>query len=108
MDHSTEHGQVIELTGKTGASYTGKIYSSKDSHSAFSGSAIAVLSNSACTDDGWEHQVNSIYNTERVKDELDRFKNRDDISHLILLPYSENNNSVVDKVDDLIRNYLHG
>lgn len=108
MYNSTENGQAIELRGKTGTAYTGKIYSSKDSASALSGSAIAVLSNSAYNNEGWEHQVNSIYNTERANDELDHFKNRDDISHLILLPYSENNNGVEDKVDDLIRNYLHG
>ena len=108
MYNTTEDGQPIELMGKTGSRYTGKIYSSNDSASALSGAAIAVLTNSSPTEDGWEHQVNSIYNTQKVNEELARFSERDDISHLILLPYSENNNEVPDKVDDLIRNYLHG
>jgi squalene cyclase len=108
MNNPTESGQAITLTGKSGHYYSGKIYTEKDSTSALSEKAIVLLSNSVYTDAGWTHHVNSIYNTERVADELKHFQSRDDISHLILLPYNGNENNVTDKVDDLIRSYLHG
>lgn len=104
---TTECGQDIELTGKSGERYTGKIYSDKSGTSSLSGKAIACLSNSEWTGNGWTHHVNSIYNTNKVETELAHFKDRDDISHLILLPYYANQNAVTDKVDDLIRNYIH-
>ncbi|MDQ3279410.1 MAG: hypothetical protein M3Q06_13860, partial [Bacteroidota bacterium] len=95
------------LSGKSGERYTGKIYADKNSTSNLTGRAIAVLSNSSQTENGWTHRVNSIYNTDNIQDELVHFKNRDDISHLILLPYNTNNAGPVDKVDDLIRSYIH-
>ena len=104
---ATESGYDIELTGKSGTRYPGKIYSDKDSTSSLSGRAIACLTNSKRDESGWTHHVNSIYNTENVADELEHFKNRDDISHLILLPYSNQEGGPTDKVDDLIRNYIH-
>ncbi len=107
MTETTESGQNIELIGKSGQRYTGKIYSDKNSTSALTGRAIACLSNSSLHEGNWTHNMNSIYNTERVSNELEHFRNRDDISHLILVPYSSNEPGVVDKVDDLIRNYLH-
>ena len=103
----TECGQDIELTGKSGERYTGKIYSDKNDTSSISGKAIACLSNSTWNENGWTHQVNSIYNTDKVATELAHFKDRDDISHLILIPYNTNENTVTDKVDDLIRSYIH-
>lgn len=108
MYDTTESSQTIELMGKSGNRYTGKIYTDKSSTSSQSGKAIAVLSNSNYTNAGWVHHVNAIYNTESIPDELAHFKQRDDISHLILLSYNENENGVVDKVDDLVRYYLHG
>ena len=99
--------QDISLTGKSGQVYTGKIYSEKDSHSSLNGRAIAILTNSTHNENGWQHHVNSIYNTENIQDELARFSQRDDISHLILLPYNANENDIPDKVDDLIRQYIH-
>lgn len=107
MADAIESGQDIELRGKSGEKYRGKIYADKNSTSALSGRAIALLSNSMETEQGWQHQVNSIYNTESISDELSHFKNRDDISHLILLPYNQNENNLTDKVDDLIRSYIH-
>lgn len=107
MNEATETGEDIQLTGKSGETYFGKIYPDKNSSSAISGRAIACLSNSERTNEGWNHRVNSIYNTENITDELEHFQQRDDISHLILLPYSSNQNPVSDKVDDLIRNYIH-
>lgn len=107
MNDTIESGQPIELTGKSGSRYTGKIYHDKNSTSTLTGRAITLLSNSTHSDEGWAHQVNSIYNAENIADELKHFQNRDDISHLILLPYNENENGVQDKVDDLIRSYLH-
>lgn len=108
MNDSIESGQEIELTGKSGSRYTGKIYAANNSSSSLTGSAIALLSNSTYTDEGWVHHVNSIYNTENIGQELAHLQQRDDISHLILLPYSDNDNGVQDKVDDLIRQHLHG
>jgi hypothetical protein len=108
MNDTIESGQDVELIGQSGSRYTGKIYAAKNSASSIAGRAIAVLSNSTYTDEGWVHHVNSIYNTDNIGEELAHFRQRDDISHLILLPYIDNDNGVQDKVDDLIRQYLHG
>jgi hypothetical protein len=102
-----ESGQDIELIGKSGERYSGKIYGDKNSSSSLTGRAIACLSNSSYNDNGWIHQVNAIYNTENITEELARFKNRDDISHLVLLPYHSSQSTVTDRVDDLIRSYVH-
>ena len=107
MSDKLESGQDIELVGKSGEYYTGKIYSDKNSSSTLTGRAIACLSNSTFADNQWSHAINSIYNTENIKEELAHFKIRDDISHLILIPYNSIQSDVVDKVDDLIRNYIH-
>ena len=100
-------GEDIELVGKSGHRYVGKIYADKNSTSTLSGRAIACLSNSVYSDRGWDHDVNSIYNTDSIANELAHFSSRDDISHLILLPYNQNEGDVTDKVDDLIRSYIH-
>lgn len=108
MTDIVESGQDIELVGKSGERYSGKIYADKNSTSALTGRAIACLTNSTYTDSGWTHQVNSIYNTDNIAEELAHFKSREDISHLILLPYqSISSAGVADKVDDLIRHYIH-
>lgn len=107
MADQQERGEEIELVGKSGTRYHGKIYTDKNSTSGLHGRAIACLSNSVQSDQGWTHHINSIYNTENITDELSHFRDRDDISHLILLPYTENEGGVADKVDDLIRNYIH-
>ena len=105
---SIETGQDIELVGWSGDRYTGKIYADKNGTTAFSGRAIACLSNSSYQNGEWTHRVNSIYNTENVNEELAHFRSRDDISHLILIPYSAlPSDGAADKVDDLIRSYIH-
>jgi hypothetical protein len=108
MTTAVETGQDIELVGWSGERYTGKIYTDKNSTSALSGRAIACLANSTQDEGEWTHNVNSIYNTENVTEELAHFRSRDDISHLILIPYNSIPLSGVgDKVDDLIRSYIH-
>jgi hypothetical protein len=106
MYGSADTGHDVELLGKSGRRYNGKIYSEKNSTSSLGGKAIACLSNSSQNDSGWTHQVNAVYNTENIPGELAHFQSRDDISHLILIPYS-NEFETGDKVDDLIRSYIH-
>jgi hypothetical protein len=107
MADTVESGQDIELVGKSGERYYGKIYADKNGTSSLTGRAIAVLSNSSQQEGGWQHRVNSIYNTESIPNELAHFQGRDDISHLILIPYSNISSGVTDKVDDLIQSYIH-
>ncbi len=107
MNGQTDTGEEIELAGKSGQRYTGRIYAHDTIRCDLQGKAIACLSNSEYADEGWIHRVNSIYDTDDVGAELVRFGHRNDISHLILLPYHRNSNAVTDKVDDLIRSYLH-
>ncbi|HEX8315293.1 MAG TPA: hypothetical protein VF609_09880 [Flavisolibacter sp.] len=102
-----ESGQDIQLSGKSGETYTGRIYSDKHSTSTLSGQAIVCLTNSHFSDEKWSHHVNSIYNTNDVNNALEHFKLRDDISHIILIPQQSVAFSRADHVDDLIRNYLH-
>jgi hypothetical protein len=105
---ATETGHSVNITGKSGRTYTGKIYAEKDSSSSLTGEAIVCLTNSHYSDGTWEHRMNSIYNTRDVEQALDHFRHRDDISHIILIPHSSLAFDNVDYVDDLVRNYLHG
>lgn len=108
MAETTETGQDIELTGWSGNHYGGKIYADKNSTSAITGRVIACLSNSELGEEGWSHRMNSIYAADSAANELAHFSVRDDISHLILIPFhSLPATEVKDKVDDLIRSYLH-
>ncbi|NTS43715.1 hypothetical protein HRG84_22735 [Flavisolibacter sp. BT320] len=107
MTESRDAGEAIQLTGQSGQPYSGRIYAVKNGSSAPPGKAIALLSNSLRTTYGWEHRVNSIYNTDDPTREVVHFQSRNDVSHLILLPYDNNGNGPTDKVDDLIRKYLH-
>ena len=104
----TESGEDIQLTGKSGHCYIGKIFSDKNSTTALSGTAIVCLTNSYFAEEKWHHRMNSIYNTKHVELALDHFKSRDDISHMILVPAGSLAFGQVDHVDDLIRQYLHG
>jgi hypothetical protein len=108
MNQQPQSGEEIELTGNSGHRYSGRIFSREDSISDLSGKAIVCLTTSNYANEGWKHQVNSIYDTENITGEMAHLQSRDDISHMILLPYSRNDNGVNDKVDDLIRQYLHG
>lgn len=108
MTEAIDTGRDIVLVGNSGEKYYGKIYDDKNAGSEIAGRAIACLTNSTPGAGDWEHHMNSIYITENASDELVHFRGRDDIAQLILLPYYENDNGVVDKVDDLIRRYIHG
>lgn len=101
-------GQDIQLTGKSGDVYKGKIYTDKDSVATISGRAIVCLTNSHFSEGKWHHHMNSVYSTNDVTSALAHFKKRDDISHLILIPIASQAFSRADPVDDLIRQYLHG
>jgi hypothetical protein len=105
---ASESGHDILIQGKSGETYSGKIFSDKNSTTTLSGQAIVCLSNSYLSDEQWQHSMNSIYSTKDVHAALDHFKIRDDISHIILIPQASMAFSKTDQVDDLIRNYLHG
>lgn len=107
MQETEETGQDVTLTGKSGRQYNGKIYS-KENTNTVAGRSIVCLTNSSRLEDGWNHKVNSIYNSESGTEALAHFRERDDISHLVLLPYADNQGGNIDSVDDLIRNYIHG
>lgn len=104
---TTETGQNIQLKGKNGESYSGKIYTEKNASSAIAGNAIVCLTNSHFTNNQWHHKVNSIFNTDDVPGVLTHFGERDDISHMVLIPYQAIENRQADHVDNLIRQYLH-
>ena len=58
-------GRDIELSGKSGIVYHGKIYD-KESENNFAGQAIVVLSNSSY-EGKWHHNVNAIYMTDNAE-----------------------------------------
>src|SRR5947209_9539942 len=99
-------GQPIALRGKSGEQYLGIIYD-KESDSTVSGRGIVCLTKSNFIDHEWSHSINSIYNTDDVKIAVEDFKNRDDISHVIIIPLNPLDLGKNDKVDDLIRAYIH-
>ena|ERR1051325_7541042 len=106
MIDTLEAGRDISLFGKSGQCYSGKIYSDKNSTTTLSGPAIVCLTNSQFIENSWQHAINSIYNDD-IENALNHFKIRDDVSHIIIIPQSGDEFRKLDKVDDLIRNYLH-
>jgi hypothetical protein len=52
------------------------------------------------------HSIRDIY-TDDAQHALEHFRERNDISHLILLPNLSSEYSGTDKIDDLRRRYLH-
>jgi len=106
MADRIESGNDIELAGKSGASYSGKIYHDKNSTTTLPPKAIVCLSNSDIVDGRWQHQIRDIYNTHDVNHALAHFRERDDISHLILISPQEEETGM-DRIDDLRRNYIH-
>lgn len=100
-----EEGQPVELYGKSGRVYPGKIYT-KAAPPTLKAPALICLANSTYAEGAWQHRVNAIYSTDNVEQERVRFSERDDVSHLIVVPKEEW--SGVDATDDLIRSYLHG
>lgn len=100
-----DKGQPVELHGKSGRVYPGTIYT-KASPSTPTAPALICLANSTFANGTWQHRVNAIYATENAEQERLRFSERDDVSHLIVVPAEAWKG--VDATDDLIRSYLHG
>lgn len=95
----------ISLIGKSGNEYHGKIYNKED-NSSLSGRAIVCLSNTRWEDNHWQHHIRDIYNDASVH-ALKHFKERDDISHLILIPVDSLEPKGIDVIDDLRRQFIH-
>ena len=100
-------GNEITLIGKSGNAYTGTIYSKHDQPAHLPAQAIVCLTNSSRQYGDWQHNVNAIYQTDDAAEEINRFKERGDISQIIIIPNDPAEKSKVDKVDDLTRNYIH-
>lgn len=100
-----EDGQPVELRGQSGKTYPGKIYTKAAHPATLTSPALICLANSVCAGGTWEHRVNAIYATDNVEQERDRFSQRDDVSHFIVVPEEEWRGT--DATDDLIRSYLH-
>lgn len=107
MIEIANYGQPIEILGISGEKYNGRILD-KECMSTFSGRAVICLTNSIFSEHSWKHKMNSIFRTDDVKQSFQEFKDRSDISHIIIipLPAAEIGNEL--KVEDLIQNYLHG
>ena len=103
-----ETGTDVQLRGKSGETYAGRIYAEKDARTSLSGKSIVCLTNSSFSDGQWHHRMNSIFSSDDLQNTLEHFKMRDDISHLILISQDANGSHPRDEVDDLIRAYLHG
>ena len=95
----------ISLVGKSGREYYGKMYD-KNSNSSLSGQAIVCLSNTRWEDNHWQHNIRDIYNDSSAH-AIKHFNERDDISHLILIPADSLEPKGIDVIDDLRRQYIH-
>lgn len=104
----TDSGKDIALTGKSGNIYFGRIYEDKNSYSSIDTKAIVCLSNSHFTHGEWRHTIKDIYDTANVEQTLNQFREREDITHLILVPRTMYNPMNWDLIDDLRQNYIHG
>lgn len=107
MMEQNETGYDLQLTGKSGSTYEGRIYSDKQGNTTLPAPAIVCLSNSQLSDGQWQHQMRDIYDTADTQKAIEHFRIRDDISHLILIPKNSAYNGM-DSIDDLRRQYLHG
>jgi hypothetical protein len=83
-----EEGQPVQLYGKSGRAYPGKIYT-KAAPATPTAPALICLANSTYTEGTWQHRVNAIYATDNAEQERARFSERDDVSHLIVVPAEE-------------------
>jgi hypothetical protein len=99
-------GREIEVVGKSGNTYNGKLHDKK-SESTLTGRAIVCLTDSHFHDSQWHHHMNAVYMTENAQQAFDDFKKRDDISNLILIPIGAHDFSRTNKVEDLIHSYVH-
>jgi len=100
-------GEEVELRGKSGTAYRGTLYSRAQHPASLPKRAIICLTNSAYSNDNWQHRLVDVYRTEGVANELKRFRERRDLSHVIVIPDNPGQKGPADKTDDLIRNYLH-
>jgi len=96
----------ISLIGKSGCEYYGKIYNNKNSGTSLSGQAIVCLSDTKWIDNHWQHNIRDVYNDDALH-ALNHFKERDDITHIILIPQDVAAHQDVDIIDDLRRQYIH-
>lgn len=97
-------GQPLELTGKSGTAYKGVIYHKGQRPPNLPAHAILCLTNSVNTMGTWHHAVANVFGTRQVAQELERFRERGDLSHVIVIPAGKNEGRVV---DDLVRQHLH-
>jgi hypothetical protein len=95
----------ISLVGKSGNEYHGKLYD-KNCDSSLSGKSIVCLSNTRWEDNHWQHNIRDIYNDASTH-AIEHFNERDDISHLILIPLDSLEQQGIDVIDDLRRQYIH-
>jgi len=106
MQEQVASEQNISLIGKSGHEYYGKIYDHENSITSLEGPVVVCLTNTRWYDNHWQHAVRDIYNDD-ARRALRHFRERDDISHLILLPNDPADPSGMDKIDDLRRRYIH-
>ena len=66
-------GRDIEVFGRSGTTYYGKIFD-KETDTTMSGPAIVCLTNSRFHNNQWHHQVNAVYNTEKAEQAFEDFK----------------------------------
>jgi len=102
-----DEGEELELKGKSGTAYPGTIYSKGQHPASLPARAIVCLTNSEYHDNSWKHRVMNVYRTEGVANEMKRFRERADLTHMIVIPDKGSQKGPVDRTDDLIRNYLH-
>ncbi len=96
----------MSLVGKSGTEYYGKIYEDKSGTTGLSGPAIVCLSHTRWQENHWQHDINAIYNDDALS-AYNHFKERDDISHIILIPADAAEQKGIDVIDDLRRQYIH-
>ena len=95
----------ISLVGVSGMEYYGKIYEDKTGTTSLSGPAIVCLTHTRWEDNHWQHNMQAIYNDDAVH-AYNHFKERGDISHIILVP-ADIEHKDIDAIDDLRRQYVH-
>jgi dihydropteroate synthase len=96
----------ISLVGKSRKEYYRKIYDDKNSVSTISGKAIVCLTDTRWEDNHWQFNMRDIYSDDVTK-ALNHFKERGDISQIILIPVNAMNHHGVDIIEDLKRKYIH-
>ena len=103
----TNMGQDIELTGKSGQLYRGRILD-KSSTLTSRFPAIVCLTNSHYSNGEWHHDMKNVYGTDDALEVLEHFRDRGDISHLIVISRGQNERNRIDPYQDLIEQYVHG